>query len=136
MAITATDPSVGINSATGATMTGWAHVLQSLRDMFLTRFGSRLMREWYGSFVPEALGRNITRGEMLPVIASITSAIEQWEPRFLVVDVVVDGTAIRSGALVITIKGQYRPRALLGDLTVEGERKMTVDMSAEGMSVR
>lgn len=136
MAITATDPSVGINSATGGTITGWAHVQQSLRDMFLTRFGSRLMREWYGSFVPEALGRNISRSEMLPVIASITSAIEQWEPRFLVVDVVVDGTAIRSGALVIIIKGQYRPRALLGDLTVEGERRMTVDMSAEGMNVR
>lgn len=136
MATTATNPSLGINAFTGATLTGWDHVLQSLRDMFLTRFGSRLMREWYGSFVPEALGRNITQAEMLPVIASITSAIEQWEPRFLVSDVKVDGAQARAGALVITVRGQYRPRALLGDLTVAGDRVLVVDMGSDGMSVR
>lgn len=136
MASAASDPSVGINAHTGATLTGWDHVVQSLRDVFLTRFGSRIMREWYGSFVPEALGRNITMAEMLPVLASITSAIEQWEPRFLVIDVAVDGAQARAGALAILIKGQYRPRALLGDLTVEGNRILTVDMSAEGMGVR
>lgn len=136
MATTASDPSLGIDAHTGATLTGWAHVLQSLRDIFLTRFGSRLMREWYGSFVPEALGRNITQAEMLPVIASITSAIEQWEPRFLVVDVKVDGSSARTGALVVTIRGQYRPRALLGDMTVEGDKTLVVDMASEGMSVR
>lgn len=136
MATTATDPSLGINAHSGATLIGWEHVLQSLRDMFLTRFGSRLMREWYGSFVPEALGRNITQAEMLPVIASITSAIEQWEPRFLVFDVKVDGSSARGGALVITIRGRYRPRALLGDMTIEGDRILTVDMASEGMGVR
>lgn len=136
MATTATDPSLGINAHTGASLAGWDHVLQSLRDIFLTGFGSRLMREWYGSFVPAALGRNITQNEMLPVIASITSAIEQWEPRFLVIDVKVDGEHARSGVLVITVVGQYRPRALLGDMTIEGDRTLVVDMGSAGMTVR
>ena len=133
---TAPNPSFGINAQTGAAITGWDHVVQSLRDVFLTRFGARIMREWYGSLVPEALGRNIARAEMLPVIASITSAIEQWEPRFVVVDVSIDGSAARAGSLVIVINGQFRPRALLGDVTVEGSKILTVDMAANGMSLR
>ena len=136
MATPAPDPSFGINAETGATLTGWDHVVQSLRDVFLTRFGARIMREWYGSLVPEALGRNITRAEMLPVIASITAAIEQWEPRFVVVDVSIDGSAARAGGLVIVINGQFRPRALVGDTTVEGSKILTVDMAANGMSLR
>lgn len=136
MATTAPDPSVGINAQTGATLTGWDHVVQSLRDVFLTRFGARIMREWYGSLVPEALGRNITQAEMLPVIASITAAIEQWEPRFVVVDVSIDGSAARGGNLSIVLNGQFLPRALLGDTTVQGSKILTVDMAANGMSLR
>lgn len=130
------DPSVGINADSGAMLTGWDHVVQSLRDMFLTRFGTRIMREWYGSFVPDALGRNINRQEILPVLASITSAIEQWEPRFLPSSVAVDFSSVRSGGIIVRIPGQYRPRALLGDLRVEGDRTLIVDMAADGMEVR
>ena len=50
-------PSVGLNAATGGTLMGWSHVVQSLQDIFTTRFGARVMREWYGSFVPTLLGR-------------------------------------------------------------------------------
>jgi hypothetical protein len=38
--------------------------------------GSRIMREWYGSFVPNLLWL-ITPNEVTPYFA-ITSAIEQW----------------------------------------------------------
>lgn len=114
------DPSVGIDAVTGATLTGWDHVLQSLRDVFLTSFGERWHREFYGSMVPAALGRNITRAEMLPVMASITAAVEQFEPRFQIVDVAVDGDEARGGRLGVTLRGFYLPRALLGDLTPEG----------------
>lgn len=117
------DPSVGMDAETGRWITGWDHVVQSLNDIFLTRFGARIMREWYGSFVPEALGRNINRQELVPVIASITSAIEQWEPRF-VVDRVHFPEASRSGRMEIVIEGRYRPRALLGDLSGELARRV------------
>lgn len=125
-----TVPSVGINADTGAAIYGWDHVVQCLRDMFRTRFGERLMREWYGSFVPAALGRNITREEVFPVIAAITSAIEQWEPRYRIVKVDLGGE-IRDGELSISIQGVYRPRALLGDNTEAGSRSLTISVSRD-----
>ena len=124
----------GLDAATGRRLAGWDHVVQSLRDIFTTRFGSRVMREFYGSFVPEALGRNITRGEILPVIASITTAIEQWEPRFLVVDVQIGGE-VRAGAMTISVVGQYRPRALLGDLNPEGTKSLGLSLGANSVSI-
>jgi phage baseplate assembly protein W len=136
MATTSRDPGVGIDAMTGANLRGWPHVVQSLRDMFLTRFGSRLMREWYGSFVPEALGRQINRQEMLPVMASITSAIEQWEPRFTVDSISLDGSDARTGRLQVTISGLYRPRALVGDDTPEGSRKIVVTLGGGEVAVR
>ncbi len=120
---------IGIDADTGRRISGWEHVVQSLRDIFVTRFGSRYAREWYGSFVPEALGRLINPQEMLPVIASITSAIEQWEPRFRVLNVEVGGD-IRAGHLDLTIIGRYRPRALLGDFTEEGERRLSLAVTS------
>lgn len=132
----AEDPSFGINAETGSSIAGWPHVVQSLRDVFLTNFGRRLMREWYGSLVPQALGRNINRAEMLPVVASITSAVEQWEPRFLVHDVVIDGEGARSGALKIELRGRFRPRALLGDMTESGDRSLSVVVTGDALVVR
>ncbi len=130
------DIGVGIDAMTGASLSGWPHVVQSLRDIFLTRFGSRIMREWYGSFLPDALGRLINRTEMLPVMASMTSAIEQWEPRFLVDSITVDTDEARTGALSVTILGTYRPRALVGDMTPEGSKKLVVVLSGSGVTVR
>ena len=84
MATRYTSPSVGLNAATGGVLEGWPHVVQSLQEIFTTRFGARIMREWYGSFVPNLLGRNITPNEVTPWFAAVTSAIEQWEPRYRV----------------------------------------------------
>ena len=78
------NPSIGINAASGRTLIGWDHVLQSLSDIFTTGFGERVIREWYGSFVPHLLGRLITPEEVTPFFVAITSAIEQWEPRYRV----------------------------------------------------
>lgn len=89
MTIDLRDTSVGLNAETGGILTGWPHVIQSLRDIFDTRFGTRIMREWYGSFVPNLLGRLITPDEVVPYFAAITSAIEQWEPRFRVTQITV-----------------------------------------------
>jgi len=125
---------LGIDGDTGRALSGWAHVVQSLRVIFTTPFGSRIMREWYGSLVPEALGRNINRQEIVPVIASITSAIEQWEPRF-VVDRVRIPEASREGRLEIVLEGRYRPRALLGDMREDGARTLNLGLSGVGLLI-
>ena len=92
------NPSVGFNATTGSIRTGWPHVVQSLQDIFTTQFGTRVMREWYGSFVPNLLGRIITPNEVTPWFSAVTSAIEQWEPRYRITRIDVQ-RATRDGQL-------------------------------------
>ena len=129
-----TSPSVGMNAATGGVLEGWPHVVQSLQDIFTTRFGARIMREWYGSFVPNLLGRNITPREVTPWFAAVTSAIEQWEPRYRVTRIqIIDVT--RTGELRFFLEGEYRPRAMFGDFTVEGARRINAYARRDGVRI-
>ena len=134
MTVNLRDPSVGLNASTGGILTGWEHVIQSLRDIFDTRFGSRVMREWYGSFVPNLLGRLITPQEVTPFFAAITSAVEQWEPRFRVTQVQVIKVT-RDGQLHVFLDGEYRPRAVYGDFTVEGARRLDAYANPDGILI-
>ena len=130
-----TNPSVGLNATSGLVLTGWDHVLQSLSDIFTTGFGERIIREWYGSFVPSLLGRLITPQEVTPFFVAITSAIEQWEPRYRVSEIKVL-KATREGALHFYLDGEYRPRAVYGDFTVEGARRVNGYVNAAGLILR
>jgi len=51
-----------------------------------------------------------------PFFVAITSAIEQWEPRYRVSEIKVL-KATREGALHFYLDGEYRPRAMFGDFT-------------------
>ncbi len=133
--MTITSPSFGLNAVTGAVLTGWEHVLQSLSDIFTTGFGERIIREWYGSFVPNLLGQLITPDEVTPFFVAITSAIEQWEPRFRVTEIKVL-KATREGALHFYLDGEYRPRAVFGDYTIEGARRVNGYVNAAGLIIR
>jgi phage baseplate assembly protein W len=128
------DPSVGLDATTGGILTGWEHVVQSLRDIFDTRFGSRIMREWYGSFVPNLLGRLVTPEEVVPYFAAITSAIEQWEPRFRVTQIQVVKVT-RDGQLHVFLDGEYRPRAIYGDFSVAGARRLDAYANPDGLLI-
>ena len=126
--------SLGLDAMSGGTITGWDHVVQSLRDIFDTRFGSRIMREWYGSFVPNLLGRLITPEEVVPYFAAITSAIEQWEPRFRVTRIEAV-KVMRDGQLHVFLEGEYRPRAVYGDFTAAGARRLDAYANPDGMLI-
>ncbi|MFU8778363.1 MAG: GPW/gp25 family protein [Roseovarius sp.] len=128
------DPSLDIDATNGANIAGWPHVVQSLEQIFTTGFGDRIMREWFGSAVPRVLGENITTQTMLPFFAAMTSAIEQWEPRFRIVQITPESVG-RDGRLHITIKGEYRPRALLGDFAPEGARGVVITGGAGALEV-
>lgn len=119
----ALDPSIDIDAASGADIAGWPHVLQCLETIFVTRFGERVMREWFGSIVPAFLGESLNVQTVVPFFAAISSAIEQWEPRYRITRIVPESVG-RDGRLRIVLEGEYRPRALLGDFTVEGARRV------------
>jgi phage baseplate assembly protein W len=128
------DPSVGFDATTGRILIGWDHVMQSLRDIFDTRFGSRIMREWYGSFVPNLLGRLVTPDEVVLYFAAITSAIEQWEPRFRVTRIEAVKVT-RDGQFHVFLEGEYRPRAVYGDFTVAGARRLDAYANPDGLLI-
>ena len=126
----AVDPSIDMDAGTGGDINGWPHVIQSMADFFATRFGERVMREWYGSAVPALLGENMNEATIVPFFSAVASAIEQWEPRFRVVRVVPERVG-RDGVLRVTVEGEYRPRALLGDFTPDGAKRVVVYGPAE-----
>jgi len=119
------DPSLDINVTTGADIRGWPHVLQSIEQIFTTNFGERVMREWFGSAVPRFLGENLNTQTVVPFFAAISAAMEQWEPRFAITQIIPESVS-RAGLLQITIEGEYRPRALLGDFAAEGARRVII----------
>lgn len=128
------NPSVGMCAETGRRRTGWQHVEQSLSDIFTTSFGTRVMREFYGSFVPALLGRNLTPRDVTPFFAAVTSAVEQWEPRFRVTQIEIVGISA-DGGLKFFLAGEYRPRAMFGDFTVEGARRLDAYANNDGILI-
>lgn len=125
---------VDFDRSTGETLTGWAAVSQNVREGLLTDFGTRVMREYYGSLVPRALGRNLTQETTLSLVSSISAHIDVFEPRFKVTRIIPESLT-RLGVMKIEIEGEYRPRALLGDETGVGERRITVQLSNSEIEV-
>lgn len=98
----------GLSSATGAGITGDAHLRQSLADILSTPLGSRRMRLDYGSRIPELLDAPMNPGVVADLVAAAAQAIRQWEPR-----VTLRRVAVRSAAagrltldLFVTVNGR------------------------------
>jgi hypothetical protein len=130
----ALDPSIDMDAGSGADISAWPHVLQSLEVIFTTRFGERVMREWFGSLVPAFLGENLNTPTVVAFFSAVSAAIEQWEPRYRITRIVPESVG-RDGRLRIFMEGEYRPRALLNDFTPEGARRVTIVGAADGLAV-
>lgn len=122
--------STGINAATGAPLTDWAHVQQSLAKILTTRIGTRVMRRDFGSDLPDLVDRKMTPGNILLIYSAAATAIERWEPRFRMLAgrlnaagylATQDGRTVRAGdggIVSLELHGLYYPRGHLGDYSV------------------
>lgn len=75
---------IGMNALTGRTLSGLAHVHQSIATILTTPLGSRLMRREFGSDLPngiDAPNQGITRTWLY---AAMATALMRWEPRLQV----------------------------------------------------
>ena len=119
----------GFDRRTGALLDGFAHVEQSIEVIMTTWIGTRVMRRFFGGAGPVLLGRKLSPAEVGRFWALVVTAIHAFEPRYRVVRItaVSDGVdAVRRGELGFSIEGAWRPRAHLGDMTVEGLRTIRI----------
>lgn len=113
---------IGLNRHTGGQIEEWPHVAQSLGDIFTTRFGERVMRRYYGSLVPRLLGENMVPETFLRYFTALAIALLQ-EPRVRLIT--VEPLSVdRSGVAWFRIELEYRPRALFGDFTPSGRKRV------------
>ena len=131
MTIDLTSPSIGLDRHGGRAIPGWDHVVQSIEDIFTTRFSERVAREWYGSQVMTVLGENMNLYTIARFQAFVGAALDQFEPRVKVRAVQVSALT-RLGGMKVEIDLLYRPRAMLGDFAVEGARKVVVSLARDG----
>ncbi len=114
--------STGIDRETGKSLSDWDHVTQSIHVIFSTRIGERVMRRAFGSAIPGLLGRNLEPVTLAKFFAAICIAIDLWEPRARVTQILYpqppnsEGN-LRVGKIAFSIVCEYRPNALQGDFT-------------------
>ena len=117
----------GISRHTGRPVHGWEHVVLCLEAIFSTPFGSRVMRRWIGSLIPKMLGENLDPQTLLKFFTALYASLG-FEPRFSLeqINILSNPDELRTGRLTLELVGLYRPRAHLGDFTVEGPRSITL----------
>lgn len=123
--------STGIDRYTGKPISDWEHTVQSVITILTTRIGERVMRRSFGSAVPNVLGQNLVPSTVLRFYMAIAISIALWEPRFRVRKFEYpEGTngpdKMQQGQIGIRMVGDYMPRALDGDFTVEAVKTVTV----------
>lgn len=72
---------VGMDAATGRSISGKAHLAQSIGDILSTRIGSRVERRAYGSNVPDYIDAPMTNVQRTRCYGAAAAALLRWEPR-------------------------------------------------------
>lgn len=118
-------PYAGMSACTGAELTELEHVRQSVLDIFMTRKGTRTIRRAYGSGLPGLVDRPITNDLKLDIAYEAAEAIDTWEPRLSLKQLVVQSDDT-NGRLAIDLDATYFPRGHLGDFTGATREKLQV----------
>ena len=107
---------LGMNAATGRTISATDHIIQSVRDILITPVGSRVMRRDYGSELFYLIDMPQHQATRLRLMAATVQALINWEPRITVtrVDVLSGGM---DGALTIEITWQRKDGGVLDSKT-------------------
>lgn len=118
-------PSTGIDRRTGAVISDLVHVRQSVEVIFTAPVGTRIMRRLFGSKIPALLMReNLTADALARFFFAVTVAIDAWEPRLRVIQVLFPApenkpAAMSFGKLRLAVLCSYRPHALQGDTATD-----------------
>lgn len=113
-----------IDQRTGEVIDNYASAVQSVGIVFSTRLAEMIMLREFGAGLVDLLGRALTPRLISTYATLMMAAIDIWEPRFRVRRIYVNGSVdqVRLGTVGFSIEVDWRPRAHLGDPTVEGVR--------------
>lgn len=95
----------GMNANTGRTISGKAHLRQSIADILTTPIGSRVMRRNYGSYLFELIDQAANDVGRLRLMAATADALIRWEPRLRLNKITI--ATQFNGETNIEIKGLY-----------------------------
>lgn len=93
----------GLDRVTGKPLEGWPHVAQSIRVILSTPIGTRVMRRTFGSWIPYLVDAPSTQDTLTRVFVAAATALDIWEPRFILQRVTVINAV--PGHLEIDIDG-------------------------------
>lgn len=102
---------IGLDRRTGQSLSGVAHLKQSIEDILTTPVGSRRMRPEYGSNLRRYVDLPVNEGWKSAVQAEVARALGRWEPRLKLERVRV--VAVVGGQVALALSGIY-----LGDSVV------------------
>lgn len=89
----------GTDANTGKSLTGLDHLRQSITDILTTPIGSRVMRRDYGSRLPELVDAPMNGKTIVDIYAATAEALQAWEPRIQVTQVLLTSAGVGSVAL-------------------------------------
>lgn len=122
----------GIDRATGKSLIGWDHCVQSIAVILTTRVGSRVMRRAFGSAALDLQDRNATPKRIMQIYAAVAAAIKRWEPGFRLQTIkLTRGGA--DGVFAFEIAGVFYPRGHLGDYSVSETRSAVLAANDNGL---
>ena len=124
-----------IDRYTGEIIDNERSALQALDVIFSTRIGSMVLLREFGAGVVEVIGR-LVRPELLLVFQQLViTAIDLWEPRFRVRQIVFTGSVdhLRQGIAQFSIEVDFRPRAHLGDFSIASITSFALTFDGKGI---
>jgi phage baseplate assembly protein W len=99
---------MGMNSSTGASISGLAELRQQIRDVLTTPIGSRIGNRTYGSRLFDLQDAPLNRSTIVEIYSATAEAIAQWIPTFRVESVQVEELT-EYGKISLTVSGEYLP---------------------------
>lgn len=97
---------VGMHRDTGKKLDGYNHLIQSLRDIWTTQIGTRVMRRDYG-IIRELIDRPMNSDLIIDTYVALITSANRWEPRWRTDRIyVVDA---QPGEMTLDVDGFYRP---------------------------
>lgn len=97
---------VGMSYTTGTTITGVAHVRQSIAIVLFTPIGSLPMRRDFGSLLPELIDHPDNPVTRLRIYAAAAIALMRWVPNFRLSTASIE-SGDTPGAAQLVLDGTY-----------------------------